>query len=99
MKKKINEYITQRTSFLAGISHDLGTILTRIKLRLELMDNDEHTKSIKNDLKTMQMVLREYLDYSEKINISRFSSVNIYELISDVINSSTILAKKVSDIM
>ena len=42
MKKKINEYITQRTSFLAGISHDLGTILTRIKLRLELMDNDEH---------------------------------------------------------
>ena len=40
------------------------------------------------------MVLREYLDYSEKINISRFSSVNIYELISDVINSSTILTKK-----
>ena len=94
MKKKINEYISQRTSFLAGISHDLGTILTRIKLRLELMDNDEHTKSIKKDLKTMQMVLREYLDYSEKINISRFSSVNIYELISDVINSSTILTKK-----
>ena len=58
------------------------------------MDNDEHIKSIKNDLKTMQMVLREYLDYSEKINISRFSSVNIYELISDVINSSTILTKK-----
>ena len=50
------------------------------------MDNDEHIKSIKNDLKTMQMVLREYLDYSEKINISRLSSVNIYELISDVIN-------------
>ena len=94
MKKKINEYISQRTSFLAGISHDLGTILTRIKLRLELMDNDEHIKSIKNDLKTMQMVLREYLDYSEKINISRLSSVNIYELISDVINSSTILTKK-----
>ena len=58
MKKKINEYISQRTSFLAGISHDLGTILTRIKLRLELMDNDEHTKLIKNDLKTMQMVLK-----------------------------------------
>ena len=94
MKKKINEYITQRTSFLAGISHDLGTILTRIKLRLELMDNDEHTKLIKNDLKTMQMVLREYLDYSEKINIKRFSSVNIAELISDVINSSATLTKK-----
>ena len=32
MKKKINNYIEQRTSFLSGISHDLGTILTRIKL-------------------------------------------------------------------
>ena len=56
MKKKINEYISQRTSFLAGISHDLGTILTRIKLRLELMDNDEHTKSIKKDLKTKKFI-------------------------------------------
>ena len=39
MKRRINNYIAQRTSFLAGISHDLGTILTRIKLRLELMDD------------------------------------------------------------
>ena len=44
MKKRINNYIAQRTSFLAGISHDLGTILTRIKLRLELMDEDKEKK-------------------------------------------------------
>ena len=77
MKKKINNYIAQRTSFLAGISHDLGTILTRIKLRLELMKEDNEKHQIKNDLKTMEMVLKEYLDYSEKINIKRISSVNI----------------------
>ena len=67
MKRRINNYIAQRTSFLAGISHDLGTILTRIKLRLELMQDNTEKTQIKSDLKTMEMVLKEYLDYSEKI--------------------------------
>ena len=39
MIRRINNYISQRTSFLTGISHDLGTILTRIKLNLELTCN------------------------------------------------------------
>ena len=65
MKRRINNYIAQRTSFLAGISHDLGTILTRIKLRLNLW-RKHRKKQIKSDLKTMEMVLKEYLDYSEK---------------------------------
>ena len=94
MKKKINNYITQRTSFLAGISHDLGTILTRIKLRLELMDKNTEKEQIKNDIKTMEMVLKEYLDYSEKINFKRISSINILNLIIEVTNSSNDLKKK-----
>ena len=94
MKKRINNYIAQRTSFLAGISHDLGTILTRIKLRLELMDEDKEKKQIKNDLQTMEMVLKEYLDYSEKINVKRISSINILNLIIEVTNSSSDLKKK-----
>jgi len=94
MKKRINNYIAQRTSFLAGISHDLGTILTRIKLRLELMDDYKEKHQIKNDLQTMEMVLKEYLDYSEKINVKRISSVNILSLIIEVTNSSSELKKK-----
>ena len=94
MKRRINNYITQRTSFLAGISHDLGTILTRIKLRVELMDKEKEKQQIKSDLKTMEMVLKEYLDYSEKINVKRISSVNILNLITEVTNSSNDLKKK-----
>ena len=94
MKRRINNYIAQRTSFLAGISHDLGTILTRIKLRLELMGDNTEKRQIKSDLKTMEMVLKEYLDYSEKINFKRISSVNILNLIIEVTNSSSVLKKK-----
>ena len=46
--------MSQRTSFLAGISHDLRTIITRIKLRLELVEKTENIKQIKNDVEIMQ---------------------------------------------
>ena len=61
MRRRINNYISQRTSFLTGISHDLGTILTRIKLNLELIDDQNETIQLKNDVKTMEMFLKEYL--------------------------------------
>ena len=72
MRMRINNYISQRTNFLTGISHDLGTILTRIKLSLELINNQNETVQIKKDIKTMEMFLKEYLDYSEKIKKKKF---------------------------
>ena len=45
MRRRINNYVSQRTNFLTGISHDLGTILTRIKLGLELI-NEENKLSL-----------------------------------------------------
>ena len=88
MQKRINNYIEQKTSFLAGISHDLGTIITRIKLRLELLDNNKDTIQIKKDIETMQLFLKEYLEYSKKNNSRRFEKVNMLELISEVVQSS-----------
>ena len=88
MQKRINNYIEQKTSFLTGISHDLGTIITRIKLRLELLDNKKDTLQIKKDVETMQLFLKEYLEYSKKNSSSKFETVNILKLISEVVQSS-----------
>jgi len=88
MQRRINNYIEQKTSFLTGISHDLGTIITRIKLRLELLDNKSDTTQIKKDVETMQLFLKEYLEYSRKNNNSKFETVNLLELISEVVQSS-----------
>ena len=96
MRSRINNYISQRTSFLTGISHDLGTVLTRIKLGLELISNQNETTQIKNDIKTMEMFLKEYLDYSEKIKKKKFSKINILQLLNEVITSSKSLEKKTS---
>ncbi len=94
MRKRINNYISQRTNFLTGISHDLGTVLTRIKLSLELISNQHETIQIKNDIKTMEMFLKEYLDYSEKIKKKKFSKINVLKLLNEVITSSKLLEKK-----
>ena len=88
MRRRINNYIEQKTSFLAGISHDLGTIITRIKLRLELLDNNKGTVQIKKDVETMQLFLKEYLEYSKKNNSSKFETVSILQLINEVVQSS-----------
>ncbi len=94
MRKRIKNYISQRTSFLAGISHDLGTLITRIKLQLELMKKNKEIDSIKSDVDTMQLFLKEYLDYSEKIKKDKDSNVNILKILNEVINSSAIIKKK-----
>ena len=95
MKRRINSYMRQRTSFLAGISHDLGTIITRIKLRLELVKKTENIKQIKNDVEIMQKFLKEYLDFAEKVNISKITKINLSLLISEVIKSSNFTKKEV----
>ncbi len=95
MQRRINNYIEQKTSFLTGISHDLGTIITRIKLRLELLDNKKDTIHLKKDVETMQLFLKEYLDYSKKNNSSRFETVNIFKLICEVVQSSKKKKKEV----
>ena len=76
MKRRIKNDLKQRTQFLAGISHDLGTILTRIRLQLEMVSKLSDIKKIKSDVSSMQSLLREYLEFSKNIDttikISKF---------------------------
>ena len=95
MRSRINNYIEQKTSFLAGISHDLGTIITRIKLRLELLENQPEIKDIKKDIEIMQVFLKEYLDYSKEIKITSFVKVNLQNIISEVIQLSKFKKKEI----
>ncbi len=88
MRTRINNYIDQKTSFLAGISHDLGTIITRIKLRLELIENQKEISEVKKDVETMQVFLKEYLEYSKENFVNKFTKVYLSEIIHQVVESS-----------
>ena len=64
MKNRIQRQIAQRTAMLAGVSHDLRTPLTRMKLQLELMPEDEAVTALRQDIHDMERMLEGYLAFA-----------------------------------
>jgi two-component system osmolarity sensor histidine kinase EnvZ len=64
MRDRIQRQIRQRTQMLAGVSHDLRTPLTRMKLALELLDNDATVEELKSDVAEMERMVHGYLDFA-----------------------------------
>ncbi|MCP5085665.1 MAG: HAMP domain-containing protein [Rhodobacteraceae bacterium] len=64
MRARIERQIEQRTLMLSGVSHDLRTPLTRLKLSVSLMEQDEDTELMKRDLDEMEEILDEFLAFA-----------------------------------
>ncbi|THF60615.1 ATP-binding protein [Pseudothauera rhizosphaerae] len=64
MQQRVREHITERTRILAAISHDLQTPITRLRLRAEMVDDDDLRTRFQADLDAMQALIREGLDYA-----------------------------------
>jgi len=64
MRERIRRQISQRTEMLAGVSHDLRTPLTRMKLALEFLDDGSSVAELKSDVAQMQGMIRGYLDFA-----------------------------------
>jgi two-component system osmolarity sensor histidine kinase EnvZ len=63
MKERIERHIEQRTAMLAGVSHDLRTVLTRFKLQLAFLDDTEQVAALHADVDEMQHMLEDYLAF------------------------------------
>jgi two-component system, OmpR family, osmolarity sensor histidine kinase EnvZ len=64
MRERIERYVTQRTEMLAGVSHDLKTPLTRLKLELAMMGDSADVRALRQDISEMEHMLDEYLDFA-----------------------------------
>jgi two-component system osmolarity sensor histidine kinase EnvZ len=64
MKERIQRHIDQRTEFLASVSHDLRTPLTRLKLEAALADPSPRVEEMKRDLAEMEHMIDEYLAFA-----------------------------------
>ncbi|MEM8636750.1 MAG: ATP-binding protein [Pseudomonadota bacterium] len=65
MRARIQRQIEQRTAMLAGVSHDLRTILTRFRLQLAILGNRNDIKEMEQDVVEMQTMLEGYLDFAK----------------------------------
>ncbi|WP_186398552.1 ATP-binding protein [Stappia sp. P2PMeth1] len=64
MRRRIERQIEQRTTMLAGVSHDLRTVLTRFRLQLALFPASEEVRALQRDVDEMKTMLEDYLAFA-----------------------------------
>jgi two-component system, OmpR family, osmolarity sensor histidine kinase EnvZ len=64
MRRRIERHVEQRTTMLAGVSHDLRTVLTRFKLQVALLPESAETDAMSRDVDEMQAMLEAYLAFA-----------------------------------
>ncbi|MEC3947410.1 ATP-binding protein [Sphingobium sp. HWE2-09] len=85
MQRRARAGFAERTQLLAAISHDLQTPLTRLRLRLELVDNEELRARLLQDHQAMQTLVREGLDLASSIEArEEWSSLDIDSLLTSM---------------
>lgn len=84
MKGRIQRHMEQRTMMLAGVSHDLRTPLTRLKLQLAMQDDGEDTQAAIKDVEEMEVMLNGYLDFARGLGQESPETVNLADFMSDV---------------
>jgi len=88
MKRRILKHISQRTAMLSGISHDLKTPLTRLKLQIELLNKNQKLNSLKEEITEMEKMINEYLDFASNQYSQPLEKFDIIELIQNLISKS-----------
>ncbi|NCU46890.1 MAG: HAMP domain-containing protein, partial [Candidatus Fonsibacter lacus] len=88
MKRRILKHISQRTAMLSGISHDLKTPLTRLKLQIELLNKNQKLNSLKEEIIEMEKMINEYLDFASNQYSQPIEKFNIIQLIQNLIDKS-----------
>ena len=87
MMKRINKHLTQRSEMLSGISHDLRTPLTRLKLQLAMMDKKDTAKKMASDIDEMEKMLNDYLQYTKSQSQEDYVEINLKNILDDILKN------------
>ena len=85
MRKRIQRHLNQRSEMLSGISHDLRTPLTRIKLQLAVIKDKDLSEKISKDVDEMEKMLNEYLQFTSTGAKDKTETFDISELTDEII--------------
>ena len=86
MRKRIIRHLNQRSEMLSGISHDLRTPLTRMKLQIAFIKEKELSKKLTEDVNEMEKMLNEYLQFTSSSFKEKDEMFNLTDLINEIIN-------------
>ena len=82
MRKRILRHLNQRSEMLSGISHDLRTPLTRIKLQLALIKDEKISRKLSEDVEDMEKMLNEYLQFTSSTSSEKTELFDISKLLN-----------------
>ena len=85
MRKRITIQLHQRSEMLSGISHDLRTPLTRLKLQLSFLKQQDLAKKMSGDIEEMERMLNEYLEFSRYQKNEETEMANVNEVIKKIV--------------
>jgi two-component system osmolarity sensor histidine kinase EnvZ len=91
MRDRIQQHVEQRTTMLAGVSHDLRTVLTRFKLELAFLDDTAEVQSLKADVVEMQHMLEDYLAFARGDGGEVAKPTNLRELLEEIHDEAQVL--------
>ena len=86
MKERILRQISERTQMLAGVSHDLRTPLTRMKLQVAMLPDSKENQEFVQDIDEMEKMLDGYLAFVSGEGGEKSGFIDINEMISGIIN-------------
>jgi len=87
MRTRIKRFLKQRTDMLAGVSHDLRTPLTRMKLQLSLLKDQKAKKELELDINEMTAMLDSYVSFVRSETPEPIENINLNKLLKDIIKN------------
>ncbi len=85
MRKRILRHLNQRSEMLSGISHDLRTPLTRMKLQLSFIKDEEISSKLSDDIGEMEKMLNEYLQFTSSSQSEKNEIFDLSKLLNETI--------------